>query len=129
MKVRTRVYPPFAIFWLFLIAAGSLTPGKELPQSGLWDYDKIIHLVFYTILAFLLAGWFGGRQPGSIWHAHPYLIAILAGIVYGIIIEALQEAFVADRYFDPWDIVANGAGCLLGSFLSFKLEGRSTNAP
>ncbi len=42
----------------------------------------------------------------------PGFIAIIFGIIYGIVMEMLQLGFMADRYFEILDILAN----IIGSF-------------
>ena len=43
--------------------------------------------------------------------------ALLTGIIYGTIIEVLQELLLADRYFDIKDLGANIIGCFIGGLL------------
>ncbi len=45
------------------------------------------------------------------------IIIILAGTIFGVVIEILQPILQNDRYFDMLDIIANAAGCVIGFFI------------
>ena len=42
------------VLWTALMIAVSSTPGKKLPEIGLWNFDKFAHSVEYFIFSFLL---------------------------------------------------------------------------
>ena len=53
--------------------------------------------------------------------AQPFLWALLIAILFGALIEVLQENMDIGRHGDVWDLVADGAGALLGySFLRWR---------
>jgi VanZ family protein len=81
----------------------SLIPSDELPEVTL--SDKIQHGLAYMALAAVGVAAFADRTAR---------LSIAAGLfVLGMVLEALQR-FVPGRYFDVWDMVANGAGVVLG---------------
>lgn len=47
----------------------------------------------------------------------------IAAILYGVAIECIQGAFMQDRFFDIYDIVANSAGaCMVLCLYMYKLH-------
>ncbi|MCC5881018.1 MAG: VanZ family protein [Halomonas sp.] len=94
---RHRLWAVLAVLAALVIAAGSLTPGSEMPTNLPWD--KFNHFVGYAGLAGLvgLAGLPLGRT---------FVFVVL----YGIFIEYLQIP-VPGRSGGDWaDILANSLG-------------------
>lgn len=88
---------------LLAVALVSLLPAPAI-ASGV--NDKLSHLLTYT----LLSGWFCllARRRAA-------LAASIAGLIaYGMMIEWLQ-GMTGYRYAEWGDVIANGAGCLLGA--------------
>jgi len=95
-----------AIVWAFFILILCLMPGKDLPQTSIWQFDKMVHFSFYCLLFFLL--------NRSLSRSNINLLAVLLIIcfIYGLSIECMQGAWLKDRYFDIYDAIANGVGAL-----------------
>lgn len=87
---------------LFAVALVSLLPAPAIGVS-----DKLSHLLIYS----LLSGWFSllARRPAEL------ACSIAALIAYGLVIEYLQ-GLTGYRYAEWGDVIANTAGCLLGTF-------------
>ena len=90
----------------------SLWPADDLLRFGArYVNDKVGHFIGYMALAWLLSqGW--PRLPA-------WLVWLIA-FVCGAAIEVAQS-FAATRSFDWWDMVANGAGALVGVLLAVPL--------
>ena len=87
-----------------LVLAGSLIPRARLPA---WlPNDKLLHVLCYAVGAGLLSLRFSPDSGLAM-----FLAAWFAG---GVAIEWLQR-FVPGRGFCAKDVVANGAGLLLGA--------------
>jgi VanZ family protein len=87
---------------LFAVALVSLMPAP--PSIGV--SDKLSHLLTYT----LLSGWFC-----LLARRRTALAFSIAGLMaYGMMIELLQ-GMTGYRYAEWGDVLANGAGCLLGA--------------
>ena len=100
-----RLWSAMGIVMLMAVAFVSLMPAPDVGVS-----DKLSHLLTY----FLLAGWFGllARNPVILgW-------TVVALIVYGMIIELLQGQ-TGYRFAEWGDVIANGAGCVVGATLYF----------
>ena len=92
------------------IAIISLISSPKLPKLGTnWD-DKIFHAFAYLLLVVL---WYIAGHYLKI--AKPLFVAALFSIIYGIIIEVLQEQFTIARQLDVFDIFANCAGVLMAT--------------
>lgn len=95
----------------FFIAYLSLTPKLSLPKEGvLGQSDKVAHFLVYFLLSFSASWGFlrkNKKISKSLW-----LYIILVCIVYGILLEILQELIPDTRQFDFLDILANVLGVL-----------------
>ena len=100
-----RLWYALGVVLLLGVAFVSLMPVPDIGVS-----DKLSHLFTYSVLA----GWFcqlaGNRRilAGS----------VVALIAYGMMIEGLQGQ-TGFRYAEWGDVIANAAGCLLGSVIYF----------
>ena len=101
-------------WWLSLLYMGGLywlsdQPGgdRPLPFPGA---DKIVHLVLYSGLGGLLR-----LATTSV----PMVLSV--GFFYGVMDE-FHQAFVPGRSADPWDVLADGLGVLLGCFIINRLR-------
>lgn len=90
-------------FALTLLPAESISSGNRIFQ-----YDKIGHSLMFGSWTFLLGLIFmvSDRKP------LPLLKIFMAGSIFGILIEILQEVLTSDRHADPLDAVADIIGCL-----------------
>ena len=106
-----------AMAWMaliFYLSSQSSLPTPELfPQQ-----DKVIHAVFYGILAILLLG---GFRPGVTGYTKTHrLLAVLAASLYGISDE-LHQSFVPDRDADMLDWLADTTGAVVAVWLLASL--------
>ena len=104
------------LLWLFVISLLSLMPVKDISDTPIFSiphFDKLVHFVMYMILSTLLL------QGTSLFRSrYKPVIQILytAGLVviYGVIMEYIQLAFITSREGDLIDVLFNIAGCLCG---------------
>ena len=109
-----------AIIWGLIILYLSSGSSIQLPPS-VWDIiavDKVGHLVFYGILAYLIALGYYKKQPNQI-SIKALVVVCLISSIYGICLEFMQYALFPNRYFEILDIIANISGSLIG-ILFFK---------
>lgn len=102
-----------SVFWGILILVLSLVSFSNKALPNISYSDKIIHFVFYFVLIVLILNSFISK---SIWFQ---IKIILLVIVYGIIIEVLQELLTKTRSADLLDVLANTVGVFVG-FLLFN---------
>ena len=108
-----------AISWFIIISVLFFLPGSALPPAT-WGpmqffedvyFDKWVHLGFFTILVFLWRSAFDG-----IVNNYTALL-FLTALLYGFIVELIQNKWVPNRDFDLYDILSDAIGSLLGVFL------------
>lgn len=107
-----------ALVYTLLISIAFLIPGRAVPSTDL-PIDKFVHVSIHAGLFFIWALYFFRKQNNRIASKNFALVAISC-LLYGIIIEALQETFVALRHSDVMDLVANSVGILLGAIVFYK---------
>ena len=77
-------------------------------ESGVFNYDKLLHAFAYCTLSFL---WLSGLNKSR----HTILACIVC-VIYGIVIEILQMVLTNYRSGDLYDALANTTGVIIGYF-------------
>lgn len=118
-----RYYLP-AMGWIVLILFLCTMPGSEIPKISWLDklhFDKVVHFVLFGGTVILLAyGYF--KQKGHI--SNRGLLGIVVVVtLYGLAIEYIQKYLVVNRSFDMMDVLADGAGAIMGALI-FRLIGK-----
>lgn len=111
----------WAIFVLFL----TLLPGKQMPDitfslTELLKFDKVAHFFVFAVLVCLMSIGFAKQNTYATLHFKPVRHALLVSILYGIMIEIMQN-YIPDRSFEVNDLIANTLGCGLGVFLFYVI--------
>ncbi len=109
-----------SIAWALLIAFLCLTPGNALPQwkwADLLSVDKLVHVLMFGALSYLLARGFRERASNTWSDAKVLLIAGLLSFAYGGLMELLQDIPSLGRNGDVVDLTANTIGAVAGAFL------------
>ena len=71
--------------------------------------DKVVHCILYFGLGTLLQLALNKRT-----------VVFFLGVTYGILDE-IHQLYVPGRSCDPWDMVADGAGILIGIFITERM--------
>ena len=86
-------------------------PGSAFPKDD-WlskiSFDKFVHIGIFTVLLFL---WTRALQAYSL---ASYIIFIIVAVLYGLLIEFVQDRLVTNRSWDMGDVVADFAGSIIG---------------
>ncbi len=98
------------------IVALSLLPVPQPRLSGVHFLDKILHALAYCCLSFLL---FASQLPGP--RPRLVLVAVLASLALGGLIELLQPLVLRDR--ELGDLAADLGGAVAGALLALALVG------
>jgi VanZ family protein len=112
---------PF-IWALFILALCGL-PGHDFPDLSFWQlltFDKFAHAFVFAVLAIMLIVAFKKQRKFFFLRENSIKTALISSILYGGVIELIQQAFFIGRYADIFDFIANTIGCFLGLF-SFYL--------
>ena len=101
------------ISWMTFIALLSLfsLPGDDdVPKLDIPNADKVVHFLFYFVAAILGCFFLRERTRGALNRKRAILIVGVSVIIYGTIIEVLQEVITLDRNGDIYDALANCCG-------------------
>jgi VanZ family protein len=110
-----------AIFCTILIFYLSVIDTSDFPELDLSHEDKYYHFIAYFVLnlMWLLVGFRYNRANLSL-----FLFISLAVIVFGIIIEVIQELSTDYRLFDNYDILANSFAVMVSFFFFIMVKKR-----
>lgn len=115
--LNSKLLLPFAIFCTLFIGYLSLTDISSLPKLEVKNEDKLYHLIAYFVLNTI---WLTALKPFFSKRMLSKISISLGIIIFGIIVEILQELITEVRVFDFYDILSNSSGIIL-SYLCFKL--------
>ena len=107
-----------AIAWAVVIAVLHAIPGSDFPEvsfSDLFQIDKLIHAIIFTIGFYLFAEAFAEQQKKAFIR---YLI--VSFIAYGLLLEVLQGLVFVERSADILDWLADTIGVFLGVWIFKK---------
>lgn len=106
----------FPLAWASLIFLLSAIPVVETPSLSWLEPDKLVHVIFYTILTLLICRAVNRHnkllEPGKV-----LFISLIISILYGGLIEFIQEELLPWRSGDMYDFLADVVGALLGSLI------------
>jgi VanZ family protein len=89
--------------------------------------DKLVHAFLFFVLCFLcikpIFTITNKTKTQNIW----FVLIAIVGSLYGIAIEFIQQAFIANRAFDIYDIVADIVGCAIALVVGIKKIGLNKN--
>ena len=111
MKLTPTVFRWLAIAWSIIMLIGCLTPHDQMPDELTTWNDKSLHILIFApfTLLWMLAGW----QTRT---------ALLGGLFFGVLIEALQYVLPINRSADWKDVVADCIGTVLGVGIAWLLQ-------
>ena len=110
-----------AVAYMAVIVGMSSIPGHDLPDLGLWSFDKVVHAIEFGLLGILL--YRALRFPRPVWR--PYLLTLLIGIPFAALDE-IHQLFVPGRFCDIYDFLMDVAGIVLFAGISARIHGGRT---
>mgnify|MGYP001617687795 FL=1 len=105
------------IFYLSSLGESDI---PTLPEN----FDKIIHIFLYLILAFLLS--LSLNKSGI--KRYVFLLAFLISVFYGASDE-FHQSFVPDRDVSLYDLLADAFGAFLGGYFASLIRLREIKSP
>lgn len=102
MTLSPSTFRWLAISWTIILFIGCAIPGNEMPDLS-HGRDKWIHLVGFAPFGLLWC--FSGRRQSWV---------LVAGLVFGLLIEIYQGVMPIGRSFDLLDALADTVGTALG---------------
>jgi len=113
-----------AILFSIFITIAFLSPISGMPKIDfIIPIDKVAHITIYMLLAFIWMFYFY-KVNGNILKINTIVILLSLFLVYGTIIEVLQELFIDFRQADIFDVLANTFGSVLGLFVFKNVKNR-----
>ncbi len=103
---------PILVLYALALTIGSLADIGDLPSMGSSFDDKILHFIayfFFTVFMFNYCKELKGR--------YMIVISAMCVIIYGIIIEVLQQVMTSFRTLDIYDALANTLGVVLATVI------------
>ena len=110
--------PWFFLGYFLLINILFYLPGSAFPRDNIFTriyFDKWVHLGIFAALVFLWRSAFNFRFRG--YHA----LILLVAMVYGMLVELIQDRWVTNRSYDPYDFLADVAGSFLGLYVWLRV--------
>lgn len=114
------------IIWMAILYSVAITvlffiPTEDLPSVGGSGSDKIVHFLFFFALVILWQLVIFKNYDDELPRKMIFLILGFT-LVYGILIEVFQELLTASRTADPFDVVADFLGALIGVLVFNKVK-------
>jgi VanZ family protein len=109
-------YKTLSIIAFITLTVLLVIPGDAFPEDKLFGrifLDKIIHVIIFGGMMFCFYMWRNNTSASK--------KLLIAGIVYGILMEFVQKYFCYHRAFEYTDMVADAIGCLLAYLVAERL--------
>lgn len=84
-----------------------------------WGLDKLVHGTLFGVLA-----WLASRSSRTLARRRPALAVFAGASLYALALEAAQH-WVPDRRADPFDLLADVVGIVLGVWISRRILRRT----
>ncbi len=110
--LKTKVIV-IAVLYTAALTVVSLININNIPTAGFSFEDKVYHFVAYLILGFLWTYAFSNDAMGK-----SIKVAFILALIYGIVIEVLQEKINPMRTYDTFDLIANCLGVIAGALVT-----------
>lgn len=124
IKKLLRVKPLLFIGLLYtsFLTIVFLLPISELPKVEFLN-DKLIHTVLYIVLSFVWLLFLFIYNNWNIVFKNVLFILLLC-LIYGIIIELLQQLLITSRQADIYDVISNLLGSIIGITVFWNVKNR-----
>ena len=112
MKKRVVLWIGVSSYCVLIFLASSI-PGSDV-DTGPPGVDKLLHLIEYLILSFLLFSAMRAQCPKTPT-GRVFIFVCILSTLYGISDE-IHQLYVPLRECDPIDMVLDGVGSALGAY-------------
>ena len=122
-----RVHLPTLAWAIFILIICGI-PGDKIPEMTFWQWlkpDKIVHLLIFGLLCFLMIRSFLALNTTSFFYKNAKILSLLLTIFYGVLIEILQATVFIHRSGDVRDAIANSIGAFVGLWIFGKMAKKS----
>lgn len=87
--------------------------------------DKAAHAFVYFVLTILLARAWLKQDHKVVWRNRAFLLAFIVSMVFGAVLEGIQEYMIEGRQGELLDMAANMGGALMAYPMHRLLKGGS----
>jgi VanZ family protein len=119
LVVKNTTYKVLFISWMMFVTFFSLFSfsGVDTSRFNIPHIDKAVHFTFYMVMVVLgFMAFVKNKKHKN--NSHKLLrYIVLFSILYGIIIEVIQDVFTVNRHGDLLDVLANFTGAIIGMLL------------
>jgi len=98
--------------WMVVIFITSSIPADDFPHVEFWGWAKLIHLIYYGVLCFLIQRAAGNQKRYPLLARHSYLFGILFAVLYGVSDE-LHQLSTPGRHGQYTDVLIDALGAFL----------------
>lgn len=105
-------YRILAILWMGLIFVSSSIPSDAFPEVSFWGWAKLIHLIYFGVLCFLLQRTLQNQTTFPFLARNSILFAILFAACYGMTDE-FHQLYTPGRHAQVTDILIDLLGASL----------------
>ena len=117
----------WAMLWALFILVLCGIPGRDIPHISFLEllaFDKFVHAGIFFVLILLTVRGFELQTDFSLLQRAPQIIALFLCVMYGGLLELMQEAFFKERTADLYDFIANSFGSVLGLILYNPIQNK-----
>tara|TARA_Y100000748_G_C15305018_1_gene413845 strand:- start:242 stop:595 length:354 start_codon:yes stop_codon:yes gene_type:complete len=107
--MNTKIYNYIVIIFFLTIILGSSIPGKSISNLYIFRLDKLLHVIEYFLLGFLLFNSLISKTKS------PGLLCFFLGAFFAAIDEIYQST-VFGRFPSTFDVIADFVGLTLSIF-------------
>ena len=118
------LYP--ALLWAGFILLLTMTSGKEFPEVTLISFDKMVHVILFSVQSYLFMRGFMRQSKNMFLRYRPVVASLIFCIFLGASTELMQAYLLADRAGDVFDFIANCAGTGTGILFFLFLYGKTS---
>jgi VanZ family protein len=101
-----------AILWMVLIFISSSIPSDVFPDVGFWGWSKLVHLIYFGVLCYLLEKVLREQRRFPLLARRPVLFAFIFTVIYGITDE-VHQLITPGRNGQPADVLIDALGASL----------------
>ncbi|CAH0337002.1 hypothetical protein FVB9288_02738 [Flavobacterium sp. CECT 9288] len=113
-----KIYPWALVLWIGTITFFCLATFKSVPLGSVSNLDKIVHAFFYLIFTILF--YLSVKNNFSNTSSFKAMaLSFFCAVLYGVLIEIIQDKFTATRHADIYDVLANTTGATIAVLLIY----------
>ena len=101
-----------ALLWMVLIFTTSSISSDEFPDVEFWGWSKLVHLIYFGVLCYLLEKVLRQQKRFPALANHPVLFAFIFTVLYGVTDE-VHQLFTPGRHGQATDVLIDALGALL----------------